>query len=100
MKNTLLLMAALWMVFMPVSIEAAPPLPGETRGYSGHFGDMDKNGDEVIDWNEFKAYFPHADPRVFEQADGDHNAAIDHDEWHEFKDTRGYGHDERREHRK
>ncbi len=68
--------------------------------YSGHFGDMDTSGDEGVDWNEFKAYFPHAEPQVFKEADGNRDQKIDHDEWHEFKDKHGYGHKEEKAHEK
>ena len=62
--------------------------------YSGHFGDMDLDGDDSVDWKEFKNYFPHAKKDVFKKADGNNDGSIDHDEWHEFKDEHGYGHKE------
>lgn len=58
--------------------------------YNGHFGDMDANMDDDVSWEEFKQYFPHAKEKVFKKADIDENGAIDHDEWHEFKDHHGY----------
>ena len=72
----------------------------EKPDFSGHFGDMDTNKDERVDWNEFKAYFPHAEIKVFKKADGNNDQKIDHDEWHEFKDQHGYGHKEGSEHEK
>lgn len=72
----------------------------EKPGYNGHFGDMDTNMDEGVDWKEFKAYFPHAVSKIFNEADGDSDQKIDHDEWHEFKDLHGYGHKEGHEHEK
>jgi hypothetical protein len=66
----------------------------EKPDYSGHFGDMDTNGDEVVDWKEFKEYFPHAEPKIFQEADGNNDQKIDHDEWHEFKELHDYGHKE------
>jgi len=29
----------------------------DPSGYNAHFGDMDGNGDGVVKWYEFKAYF-------------------------------------------
>ena len=62
--------------------------------YSGHFGDMDLDGDDQINWKEFKQYFSHAEKQMFKKADGNNDKLIDHDEWHEFKDAYGYGHEE------
>jgi hypothetical protein len=55
---------------------------------------MDTNMDEGVDWEEFNSYFPHAEPEIFQKADGNSDQKIDHDEWHEFKDKHGYGHKE------
>lgn len=72
----------------------------EKPDYSGHFGDMDTNMDEGVDWEEFNSYFSHAEPEIFKKADGNNDQKIDHDEWHEFKDQHGYGHKEGLEHEK
>ena len=64
----------------------AMPDPGS---YRGHFGDMDRNGDEAVEWEEFRAYFPHAEPHVFQTIDMNHDNALDHDEWHAFKEAHG-----------
>jgi hypothetical protein len=66
----------------------------EKPDYSGHFGDMDTNMDEGVDWEEFKAYFLHAESKIFKKTDVNSDQKIDHDEWHEFKDLHGYGHKE------
>jgi hypothetical protein len=57
----------------------------DPKSYDAHFGDMVSDGDDLVGWDEFKAYFPHAERKVFDAIDlnGDH--ALDHDEWHEFK---------------
>lgn len=58
--------------------------------YNGHFGDMDKDGDDLVSWEEFQEYFAHAEKTVFDGiAEG---KAFDHDAWHEFKEEHGYGH--------
>ena len=66
----------------------------EKPDYSGHFGDMDTNMDEGVDWEEFKAYFLHAESKIFKKADVNSDQKIDHDEWHEFKELHGYDHKE------
>ena len=60
--------------------------------YNGHFDDMDKNGDEYVDWREFKAYFPQGEKMVFEEIDVEKAGKFDHDQWHQFKEKHGYGH--------
>ncbi len=61
--------------------------------YSGHFGDMDIDSDDQVNWKEFKEYFSHAEEHVFKKADGNNDGSIDHDEWHEFKEHHGYAHE-------
>lgn len=61
--------------------------------YSGHFGDMDTDGNGQVNWGEFKKYFPHAEENVFKDADGNKNGSVDHEEWHKFKEIQGYSHD-------
>jgi len=62
------------------------PDPGT---FKAHFGDMDSNGDDRVDWGEFKAYFPHAQPEVYEAIDLNRDNFLDHDEWHAFKEAHG-----------
>ncbi len=64
----------------------------EKHNYNGHFGDMDLDGDDLVNWEEFKKFFSHAGKDVFKKADGNNDDSIDHDEWHEFKDAKGYKH--------
>lgn len=71
---------------------AAAPVLAADKGYNGHFGDMDKNKDGAVTWEEFKGFFPHAEKTVFADADRDQNGKLDHDEWHAFKEKHGYGH--------
>ena len=61
-----------------------------SKNYNAHFGDMDLDGNDMIDMEEFQKYFPHAGENVFKKADSDKSGSIDHDEWHEFKDRYGY----------
>ncbi len=66
----------------------------DPKGYNAHFGDMDSNQDDKVDWPEFKAYFPKADPKVFAAIDLNQDGSIDHDEWHRFKEAHGLKHKE------
>jgi len=65
------------------------------HNYNGHFGDMDTDGDDQLNWKEFKQYFTHAEEHVFKKADVNNDSIVDHDEWHEFKEVHGYGHIEK-----
>lgn len=62
---------------------------GDPMQYKAHFGDIDTNGDEMVKWYEFKKYFPQAEPQVFMALDLNDDAAVDHDEWHAFKESHG-----------
>ena len=62
--------------------------------YNAHFGDMDTDGDDLVTPEEFKAYFPDADMKVFEAIDLDKDNRLSHDEWHEFKEAHGLKHKE------
>ena len=64
----------------------------DPSGYNAHFGDIDQNGDDVVKWYEFKAYFPDAAPEVFMELDLNDDGAVDHDEWHQFKEAHGMMH--------
>jgi predicted PolB exonuclease-like 3'-5' exonuclease len=63
-------------------------LPTPTT-YQAHFPDMDYDGNESVTWNEFHKYFPQATTDVFEALDRNQDKAVDHDEWHEFKEAHG-----------
>ena len=61
----------------------------EPASFNAHFGDMDTDGDELVNWEEFKSYFPQATPDIFNALDGNEDSAVDHDEWHDFKEAHG-----------
>lgn len=61
----------------------------DPKSFNAHFGDMDANGDVLVTWNEFAAYFRNAEEKVFNAVDLNQNGNIDHDEWHEFKEAHG-----------
>ena len=54
--------------------------------YDAPFADMDQDGDGVIEWYEFQAHYPEADPKVFLEADRNKNGEITPDEWKAFVD--------------
>jgi hypothetical protein len=64
----------------------------DPKAYNAHFGDLDGSHDGKVNWDEFKAYFPQADQKVFAAIDLDRSGGIDHDEWHEFKEAHGLKH--------
>jgi hypothetical protein len=71
--------------------EKALPDP---KSFNAHFGDMDRNGDELLNWEEFKGHFPQADQRVFQALDLNKDGSVDEDEWHKFKKAHGLKHEE------
>jgi len=64
------------------------------HSFNAHFGDMDTDGNDQLNWQEFKQYFPHADKQTFKEIDVDNDGVIDHDEWHDYKVSQGYKHKE------
>jgi hypothetical protein len=66
----------------------------DPKGFNAHFPDMDADGNDLVNWSEFKDYFPQAAPEVFKAIDLNADGNIDHDEWHEFKEAHGLGHKE------
>jgi hypothetical protein len=66
-------------------------LPGPET-YAACFRDIDGNGDETVTWEEFKSYFPQAEPRVFAALDLNNDKVIDHNEWHDFEEAHGAQH--------
>ena len=94
MKNIIMIISLCVFLAAGSAAYADSHQKAQKQNYSGHFGDMDKNGDDLVNWEEFKAYFPHAEKKVFESAGGDGDGEIDHDEWHAFKQAHGLKHHE------
>lgn len=87
----------LWIISLSVMIAAftTPAYCTDSKseqGYNGHFGDMDLDNNDTVNWDEFKQFFPHATEDVFKEADTSNDGEIDHDEWHSFKEKKGYSH--------
>ena len=36
----------------------------DPQSYNAHFGDMDANGDDFVNWEEFSAHFQNAEQKV------------------------------------
>jgi hypothetical protein len=64
----------------------------DPASYNAHFGDMDTDGDGLVNWEEFDAFFRGAEPKVFKAIDLNQDGSLDHDEWHEFKEAHGLKH--------
>ena len=62
--------------------------------FNAHFGDMDKDGDEMVNWEEFKTHFPQATEEIFQELDLNKDGMLDHDEWHAFKEAHGMLHED------
>jgi len=67
------------------------PMP-DPKLFNAHFGDMDSDGDDLVNWDEFKTHFPNAVTDVFAAIDLNADKALDHDEWHKFKAVHGLKH--------
>ena len=55
--------------------------------YQAAFGDLDANRDAVVEWREFKGYYPEADPKAFLEADRNKDGDISPDEWRFYIQT-------------
>ncbi len=64
----------------------------DPQQFNAHFGDIDANQNDLLDRDEMKAHFPQADDSVYDALDLNQDGAIDHDEWHEFKQAHGMHH--------
>lgn len=82
-----------------IFIAAAGACAGPTRhhkahmpdpaSFKAHFPEMDTNGDDQVNWTEFKNHFDQASPEVFNELDLNKDGGVDHDEWHQFKAAHG-----------
>lgn len=66
----------------------------EPKSFNAHFGDMDADENDLVDWKEFEAFFPNAQPEIFKELDLNGDEGVDHDEWHQFKQAHGMKHKE------
>jgi len=91
MKQILILIS-LGILFTALVTPAYSSDHKEKHDYNGHFGDIDLNGDDMVNWEEFKKAFSHAGKDIFKKIDENSDDLIDHDEWHHFKKNQGYKH--------
>jgi hypothetical protein len=96
MKNKIVFIGLMLLLAVGISFASGSKyhktdLP-DPKQFNAHFGDMDVNGDDRVDWKEFKKHFPHAGTNVFEASDMDASGSISHEEWHQFKDAHGLEH--------
>jgi hypothetical protein len=50
---------------------------------------MDLDGNDLVNWTEFKDRFPQGEEKVFDAFDLNGDGYIDHEEWHKFKEAHG-----------
>jgi len=79
-------------ILLALSLAAPGVFAASEKDYNSHFGDMDTNKDKGVTWEEFKAFFAHAEQEKFQEADMNKDGKIDHGEWHKFKEKYDYGH--------
>jgi hypothetical protein len=96
MKRLLLITIPIVLVMLAVGCSSgkkhhSTAMP-DPQSFNAHFGDMDANGDDLVNWEEFAAHFKNADQKVFNAIDLNQDGNIDHDEWHEFKAAHGMKH--------
>ena len=61
----------------------------DPESFNAHFGDIDADGDDLVNRDEFNAYFKNPEPEVFNALDMNQDGHVDHDEWHKFKEAHG-----------
>lgn len=66
----------------------------DPKSFNAHFGDMDVDGNDMVNWEEFDKFFSKADPKIFKALDLNQDGGVDHDEWHAFKEAHGLKHKE------
>lgn len=94
-KNILILMVFAFMVSIGAytSVGASSCNKDSSKTKSGHnsfnnrhFPDMDINGDNSLDFEEFKNGFPAVDKIAYERLDNNKDGVLSHEEWHHFKE--------------
>lgn len=81
-------MKKLLFTLMVAALLCAPAWAG--ADYNRCFGTIDNDYDGEMTTTEFKTAFPDGKDAVFQQADGDKNGTVSHEEWEEFKSAQGF----------
>ena len=64
----------------------------DPQSFNAHFGEMDLDGNDLVNWTEFKDRFPQAEEKVFAAFDLNGDGYIDHEEWQKFMEAHGMKH--------
>lgn len=59
--------------------------PGGHTMFNRHFSEMDADGDDNLNFKEFKQVFPSTEQKGFDTLDTDKNGSLSREEWHQFK---------------
>ena len=89
--HTLLKISLAALLALTLATPALAGSHGHGQGHGKHFDDMDMNGDELVDLNEFLAAYPRASKDDFHIISGGSDG-FDHDQWHDFKESHGKAH--------
>jgi Ca2+-binding EF-hand superfamily protein len=64
----------------------------DPKQYDAAFENMDSKKNGLVSWEEFKDYFPQAEPRVFSAIDLNKDGYIDFGEWRQFQEAHDLKH--------
>lgn len=71
-----------------IALLCAPAWAG--TDYNRCFGTIDSDYDGEMTTAEFKTAFPQGADAMFQQADADKNGTVSHEEWEDFKSSKGF----------
>jgi hypothetical protein len=74
MKHSLFLIISIVLVLLTAGCSSHKKYHGtdmpDPQAFNAHFGDMDANGDGLVNWEEFAAHFDNAEKKVFDLSYG------------------------------
>jgi Ca2+-binding EF-hand superfamily protein len=59
---------------------------GGGMALNAHLSDLDTDGDDTLNFKEFKSAFPSTEQKAFDFLDSDKDGMLNHDEWDRFKE--------------
>jgi Ca2+-binding EF-hand superfamily protein len=92
--KSFLIMAGVFMMVSAVAVSAVYASSHKQDNYQksgGHgkfdrpFSEMDIDGDDSLNFTEFKQMFPSTEQQGFDTLDTDKNGGLSREEWHQFK---------------